>query len=92
MTLDYLSLVCGWNLKQMMISFPLGTIQLLRLLYLWGFFLFPCCLLLFLLSVLSVRTEVAERSHLRATGLSGMPVGTTCCCAGSGSSQALSLS
>lgn len=39
MTLDYLSVVCGWNLKQMMISFPLGTIQLLRFLYLI-FFLF----------------------------------------------------
>lgn len=34
MTLDYLSVVCGWNLKQVVISFPLGTIQLLRFLYL----------------------------------------------------------
>lgn len=43
MTLDYLSVVCGWNLKQMMISFPLGTIQLLRFLYLifFSFSLLP---------------------------------------------------
>lgn len=89
MTLDYLSVVCGWNLKQMVISFPLGTIQLLRFIYF--FFLFPYCLLLFLLSLLSVCVEVAEHSHSRATGLSQMPVGT-CGFAGSGSSQALSVS
>jgi len=38
MTLDYLSVVCGWNLKQMVISFPLGIIQLLRFLCLFKFF------------------------------------------------------
>lgn len=70
MTLDYLSVVCGWNLKQMMISFPLGIIQLFRFLCLFKFlFLFLTAYWFSFIYVICVRRS-SRKYQLRATGLS----------------------
>lgn len=69
MTLDYLS-VCGWNLKQMVISFPLGIIQLLRFLCLFKIlflFLAACCFSLTCVICVGRSSRVYQ---LRATGVS----------------------
>lgn len=69
MTLDYLS-VCGWNLKQMVISFPLGILQLLRFLFLFKIvflFLVACCFSLICVICVGRSSRVYQ---LRATGLS----------------------
>lgn len=70
MTLDYLSVVCGWNLKQMMMSFPLGIIQLLMFLCLFKIsflFLAACCFSLVCVICVGKSSRVYQ---WRATGLS----------------------
>ena len=69
MTLDYLSVVCGWNLKQMVTSFPLGILQLLRFLCLFKIlFLFLAAYSFSLICVICVGRS-SRVYQLRDTGL-----------------------
>lgn len=70
MTLDYLSVVRGWNLKQMVSSFPLGIIQLLRFLCLFKISFLFLAAYRFSLICLICMGRCSGVYRLRATGLS----------------------
>lgn len=70
MTLDYLSVVCGWNLKQMVSSFPLGIIQLLRFLCLFKILFSFLAAYGFSLICAICMGRRSGMYQLRATGLS----------------------
>lgn len=77
MTLHYLSVVCGW--KQMVISFPLGIIQLLRFLCLFKIlFLFLAAYYVSFIFVICVGRS-SGAYQLKGTGLCGCVYSSLLC-------------